>query len=111
VVGGDPGHEALTAYGLMPVPRHGKSLRRRSGHARRTAEWLLARRDGHGGFQRNAKALDSFGAAPADVTDAYITWALTESGQSGIDNRVKHTLELGGKSDDAISWPWPPRLP
>lgn len=46
-------------------------------------------------------ALDSFGQAPADVTDAYITWALTESGQSGIDAEVKHTLELGGKSDDA----------
>jgi hypothetical protein len=67
----------------------------------RTAEWLLARRDGHGGFQRNSQALDSFGRAPADVTDAYITWALTESGQSGIDAEVKHSLELGYKSDDA----------
>ena len=61
----------------------------------------MARRDGHGGFQRNPKALDSFGQAPADVTDAYITWALSESGQSGIDAEVKHSIELGRKSDDA----------
>ena len=55
---------------------------------RRTAEWLLARRDGKGGFQRNPKALDSFGGAPAEVTDAYITWALSESGQKDIEAEV-----------------------
>ena len=35
------------------------------------------------------------------MTDAYITWALSESGQSGIDAEVKHSIELGRKSDDA----------
>ena len=99
--GGDPGHEALTAYGLMQFRDMEKVFDVDPVMLGRTAEWLLARRDGHGGFQRNPRALDSFGQAPADVTDAYITWALTESGQSGIDAEVKHTLELGGKSDDA----------
>src|SRR5262249_13182939 len=45
----------------------------------RTRQWLLARKDGKGGFQRNPRALDTFGRAPEDVTNAYIVWALTES--------------------------------
>ena len=100
--GGDPGHEALTAYGLMQFRDMEKVFDVDPAMLGRTAEWLLARRDGHGGFQRNPKALDSFGQAPADVTDAYITWALSESGQSGIDAEVKHALELGRKSDDRL---------
>ena len=98
--GGDPGHEALTAYGLMQFRDMQKVYDVDPAMIDRTAEWLLARRDGKGGFQRNPKALDSFGQAPADVTDAYITWALSESGQSGIDAEVKHAIELGQKSDD-----------
>ena len=55
---------------------------------RRTAAWILARRDGKGGFQRNARALDSFGRAPEDVTNAYIVWALAEAGIAGVDPEV-----------------------
>ena len=46
----------------------------------RTASWLKSRRDGKGGFERNSKALDSFGRASKEVTDGYITYALTEAG-------------------------------
>jgi uncharacterized protein YfaS (alpha-2-macroglobulin family) len=99
--GGDPGHEALTAYGLMQFRDMQKVFEVDPAMIGRTAEWLLARRDGHGGFQRNPKAIDSFGQAPADVTDTYVTWALSESGQSGIDAEVKHAIELGRKSDDS----------
>ena len=66
----------------------------------RTADWLLARRDGKGGFQRNARSLDSSGAASPDVTDAFIVWALSESGQGGLDGEVRHVAEVAGKSDD-----------
>jgi len=79
--GGDPGHEALTAYGLMQFRDMQQVHEVDPAMLQRTAEWLLARRDGHGGFQRNPKALDSFGRAPADVTAAYIIWALSESAQ------------------------------
>jgi len=47
----------------------------------RTRQWLLDRRDGEGGFKRNEKSLDSFGSAPAPTTNAYILWALLESGE------------------------------
>jgi len=66
----------------------------------RTADWLMKRRDGQGGFLRNEKALDSFGRAPPEITDAYITWALSESGQEGIDAEIEHVGQLGEASDD-----------
>src|SRR5262249_35200950 len=49
-----------------------------------------------GGFKRNARALDSFGHAPEDITNAYIVWALTESGKE--DDVVK---ELDALSEQA----------
>ena len=45
----------------------------------RTKAYLLSRRDGKGGFEKNARALDTFGYAPVEITNAYIVWALTES--------------------------------
>ncbi|HYQ87208.1 MAG TPA: carboxypeptidase regulatory-like domain-containing protein [Bacteroidota bacterium] len=79
--GATPPHEALTAYGLMqfkdmePVYASvDKSM------VDRTARWLMSRRDGRGGFMRDAKALDSFGRANPDVTNAYIVYALAEAG-------------------------------
>ncbi|MBN2579223.1 MAG: hypothetical protein JXB10_09550 [Pirellulales bacterium] len=98
--GGNPGHEALTAYGLMQF-RDMKHVYDVDGDMlRRTTVWLMTRRDGKGGFQRNPRALDSFGQAPPEVTDAYITWALSESGQQGIDAEVTHSLALAEKTDD-----------
>lgn len=98
--GGDPGHEALTAYGLMQFRDMARVYEVDQAMIERTAEWLLARRDGRGGYQRNAKALDSFGSAPQDITDAYITWALSESGQEGIEAEIKHAVAQAAKSDD-----------
>jgi hypothetical protein len=98
--GGDPGHEALTAYGLMEFRDMAKVYQVDRQMIDRTARWLLDRRDGRGGFQRNAKALDSFGGAPEEITDAYIAWALSESGQKGIETEIKHVAQLAVASDD-----------
>ena len=83
--GGSPGHEALTAYGVlqfasMASPEVGMPDLVDRGMLARTKDWLLSRRDGKGGFLRNDKSLDSFGAAPPTTTNAYITWALTRAG-------------------------------
>ena len=82
--GSNPGHEALTAYGILEF----LDMKRVYGGVdddmiQRTVKWLEARRDGKGGFQRNPQALDSFGAAGPEVTDAYITWAVAEAGLAG----------------------------
>lgn len=80
--GGDPGHEALTAYGLMEFRDMKAVYDVDDAMVERTATWLMKRRDGDGGFQRNPRALDSFGAATAEVTNAYIVYALTEAGRA-----------------------------
>jgi hypothetical protein len=98
--GGDPGHEALTAYGLMEFRDMARVYDVDREMIDRTARWLMDRRDGKGGFKRNAKALDSFGRAPDAITNAYITWALSESGQPGIETEIKHVAQLASASDD-----------
>ena len=99
--GGNPGHEALTAYGLLEFV----DMKRVYGSVsrpmiRRTAKWLLNRRDGNGGFKRNSRALDSFGRASKAVTDAYITWSLSEAGTKGIGRLVRQQLKLSRDTKD-----------
>ncbi len=82
-----PPHEALTAYGLLQFRDMAKVAPVDTDMMTRTEKYLLGQRDGKGGFRRNPRALDQFGQAPAHITDAYILWALTESG-------VKANLEI-----------------
>ena len=99
--GGDPGHEALSAYGLLQFREMAKvypSLDPKL--VDRTAAWLRSRRDGKGGYQRNARALDSFGAASPTVTDAYITYALAESGEQGLDTELARAREHAKAAKD-----------
>jgi uncharacterized protein YfaS (alpha-2-macroglobulin family) len=76
-----PAHEALTAYGLLEFRDMARVYDVDKSMLERTKTYLLSRRDGQGGFTRNARALDTFGRAPDNVTNAYIVWALTESGK------------------------------
>lgn len=75
----DSAHEALTAYGLLQFKDMSRVHAVDPELIRRTQAYLMSRRDGKGGFLRNPRALDTFGAAPKHTTDAYITWALIES--------------------------------
>jgi hypothetical protein len=100
--GGDPGHEALTAYGLLEF----QDMRAVYGDVdakmmERTADWLMSRRDGEGGFERDPKALDSFGRASAEVTDAYIVWSLAEAGfTQGLDKELAKQQGVAQKTSD-----------
>ena len=98
--GGDPGHEALSAYGLMEFHDMAQVHAVDTAMLERTAAWLRSRRNGRGGFERNSQALDSFGGAPADITDAYIVWALAESGEKDLDLDLDHVARLASSSDD-----------
>lgn len=100
--GGDPGHEALTAYGLLQFHDMAQVHPVDAGMVERTRNWLLARRDGQGGFQRNARALDQFGGAPPRITDAYVTYALLQAGVPASDlTREIDTLLSRATTDDA----------
>lgn len=100
--GGDPGHEALTAYGLLQFA----DMKEVYGSVdttmvARTSAWLKSRRDGNGGYLRDAKALDSFGRAAPEVTDAYITWALASAGVGGIEKEIEKSMKLAETTQDA----------
>ena len=99
--GADPGHEALTAYGLMQFTDMSHVRDVDKDMVQRTREWLLARRDGNGGFNRNAKALDSFGRAPEDTTNAYITWALVESGEKNLAKEISGVKASANSTQDS----------
>ena len=102
--GGDPGHEALTAYGLMEfVDMQGVWSGVDGSMVSRTAAWLKSRRDGEGGFKRNPRALDSFGQASKEVTDAYIVYALTEGGFGGD---FPQEVEAQAKAAEAAQDPY-----
>lgn len=99
--GGDPGHEALTAYGLMEFA----DMKHVYGDVdtkmiERTRKWLLSRRDGNGGFERNSRALDSFGRASAEVTNGYITYALAEAGEKKLSKELAYQKKIARDTKD-----------
>src|SRR5262249_37373912 len=68
----------------------------------RTTKYLLDSRNGNGGFKRNPRALDTFGRAPDHITNAYITWALTESGvEEKLDAELQALFHKARLSKDA----------
>lgn len=96
-----PAHGALTAYGLaeftqMKEVYHGVD----DAMLRRTRELLLARRDGKGGWTSDLRALDSFGHASPEVTDAYVLWALATSGSAGVLGPELDAAENRGATED-----------
>jgi hypothetical protein len=100
--GGAPGHEALSAYGLLEFA----DMKRvysdvDSEMLARTTAWLKSRRDGKGGYLRDAKALDSFGSASAEVTNAYITYSLVEAGVRDIPEEMEAMASLAANTQDS----------
>ncbi len=92
--GGTPAHEALTAYGLLQFREMQKVAPYvDASMIDRTTQWLLSRRDGKGGFLRSPQALDNFGQASDDITNAYIVYSLAEAGFQQLDLEVEKTTE------------------
>lgn len=99
--GGDPGHEALTAYGLMEFADMTKVYGDVDGTMiERTAAWLKSRRDGKGGYKRNKRALDSFGRASAEVTNGYISYALSEAGERDMAGEMAYQKSMAKTTKD-----------
>jgi len=99
--GGAPGHEALTAYGLlqfndMKEVYAGVDQKMID----RNAAWLMEKKDGNGGYMRNPRALDNFGGAKPEITDAYITYALSSAGYKDINKELDHLYKSANDSKD-----------
>ncbi|MFN8300171.1 MAG: MG2 domain-containing protein [Chitinophagales bacterium] len=100
--GAAPAHEALTAYGLMEFVDMKKVYSKvDEAMIERTAQLLLNKRDGNGGFKKNPRALDSFGAADEDITNCYIVYAMSEAGKGNlIDKEINTAYRDAKKSND-----------
>lgn len=100
--GHSPAHNGLTAYGLleftdMKTVYNGVD----EDMINRTLKWILNMRDGKGGFFKSQRALDGFGRASREVTNAYIVYALSESGYDKIKPEYAVALNEVLESKDA----------
>lgn len=77
--GSDPGHDALTAYGLLQFTDMAQVRHVDPAMLQRTRAWLLAQRDGSGGYARKTQTLHTWLADP-EVAYPYNTWALLAAG-------------------------------
>jgi hypothetical protein len=96
-----PAHEALTAYGLLQFRDMTRVYEVDKAMIERTRSYLMSRKDGKGGFARNPAAIDTFGRAPDNITNAYIVWALTDSGKDDdVTKELAALVEQAGASKD-----------
>ncbi|OYP35040.1 MG2 domain-containing protein [Rhodopirellula sp. MGV] len=107
--GNDPGHEALSAFGLMQFAEMAKFIDVDQTMMQRTREWLLGRRDGMGGFERNPRHLHAW-SVDQNVVNAYVLWALSEADIAAgdgartaneLDREIDHLENAANTSSDA----------
>ncbi|WP_062057058.1 TonB-dependent receptor plug domain-containing protein [Aquimarina longa] len=100
--GHTPPHEALSAYGLMEFIEMKEVYNKVSEPMiNRTINYLLSRKDGKGGFKQN-KGKYGFSAAPEHINNAYIVYAITESGTKvAIEEEYNHSYNEALESKDS----------
>ena len=98
--GENPGHEALTAYGLLEFTDMATVRPVDSKMLDRTRTWLASRRDGQGGFKRERRALHTW-IEDRDCSNAYITWALLRAGVQDLASEVATVRTAGEKSSNS----------
>jgi len=86
--GENPGHEALTAFGLLHFTDMAQVREVDRNMIATTRTWLLKQKDGQGGFTRKRRSLHTW-IEDKDCSNAYIVWALLESGQSPTDLKAE----------------------
>jgi TonB-dependent SusC/RagA subfamily outer membrane receptor len=98
--GHPPAHEGLTAYGLLEFHEMKKVFPKVSdAMMNRTRDWLLSRRNGKGGFKVNRGKYGFAGASEA-VSNAYIVYALAETGTKEIAPEYLRALAEALESED-----------
>ena len=102
--GNDPGHDALTAYGLLEFTDMSQVRDVDSAMIERTRKWLLDQRDGNGAFERKTNTLHTW-LADAEVSTAYNVWALLESGTNAdeMPKEIEFVLKNGERSENAYA--------
>ena len=98
--GRPPGHEALTAYGLLQFTDMSQVFPVNNKMLKRNVNWLLSRKDGKGGWLNSKRALHSWASSNA-IADAFIVWALTETGvNQNLDKEVEKSYKDAMETED-----------
>ncbi len=102
--GGPVGHEAITAFAVMQFT-HMKEVYKPVDQdiIDRSAQWLLQKRDGKGGFVRNERTTWSLGLQgnkADDLFNTFIVYCLSEAKIKGLDIELKKSFEAASESDD-----------
>ncbi|QRO00824.1 A-macroglobulin complement component [Archangium violaceum] len=99
--GENPGHEALTAFGLMHFSDMKQVRDVDAAMLERTRAWLFKQRDGKGGFERKRRALHTW-IEDSDTSNAYILWALLESADKPAEQARELSKEVGALKAAAL---------
>jgi len=100
--GASPGHEGLTAFGLMEfvdMKKAGGDVDQKM--IDRTAEWIMNHKNGKGGFTRNTNAYHDFGRISEDVMNAYIVYAVAEAGYTNVKDEFTASCKKALETKDA----------
>ncbi|MBW3596082.1 MAG: A-macroglobulin complement component [Planctomycetes bacterium] len=101
--GGDPGHDALTAYGLLEFSDMSEVRYVDPAMLKRTREWMLDQRDGKGGYERKTHTLHTWVTDP-ECANTYNTWALLEAGiDADLATEVQWVRDAGEKSQNTYA--------
>ncbi|MEO0604951.1 MAG: alpha-2-macroglobulin family protein, partial [Myxococcota bacterium] len=99
--GSGPGKEALSAFGLLQFADMAEVHDVAPAVLDRDVTYLLAQRDGKGGYSRTGESAHGYGSAPKPVLDGFITYALVETGNAGqIAKELDQQAETAATSQD-----------
>jgi alpha-2-macroglobulin-like protein len=97
--GGNPGHEALTAYGLLQFHEMKEFIEIDQKMVDRSIKWLYSRKDGKGGFELN-QGKYGFSSIKKEVNNAYLVYVLSEIGEKGFQKEYEVAYNEALKSND-----------
>jgi hypothetical protein len=102
--GADPGHDALSAYGLLEFTDMSGVRDVDKGMLARTREFVLNSRDGKGGYKRQTHTLHTWVADP-ECAASYNTWALLEAGTDAkqLEKEIAWVRENVAKSNNSYA--------
>jgi hypothetical protein len=101
--GADPGHDALTAYGLLEFTDMSQVRHVDPALLERTRKWLLDQRDGKGNYIRKTHTYHTWIADP-ECANAYNTWAILEAGvKDDLSTEVKWIRDAAEKAQNTYA--------
>ena len=98
--GSGPGKEALTAYGLLEFADMDRVYDVNPKILAESAKYLMDQRTGTGGYKTTGSSAHGYGTAPPEVLDAYITYALVETGHTDLPKEIDQSAALARQSKD-----------